>query len=207
MNTDLYTPIAKCPTTQKHLFRCLAFELRQAGREFAFEVPYYCNSTTGLSIVITHVTCDVYSLLELCITSMGHEPIPECGVVRSVVLDSVDEKEKFRSDFSRLFKDAEDEISQMNGMSPSEFIRMQSKPKVCDILDEASTHSAFLLLAIDTETTKSVWVEYAGESGGSLKEVAGQLPESCEKKYKVEFNKKRHRDRFVRTFQRMAMPE
>ena len=205
MNKNLYIPIAKSPSAQKHFFRCLAFELRRARRNFTFDKPEYCNSETGLSIVITHVSSDVYSILELCIMSMGHEPIPECGVVRAVVLDSVDEKEKFRSDFDRLFRNAEHEVSLMNGMSPSDFLRMQCKPKVCGILDEASTHSAFLLLTIDSETTKSVWIEYSGENGGSLEEVAGQLPDSPEKKYKIEFYKKNTRDRFVKTLQRMAM--
>lgn len=205
MNQKLYIPIAKSPSAQQHFFRCLAFALREAGRNFAFSKPEYCNSETGLSIVITHVSCDVYSILELCIMSMGHEPIPECGVVRSVVLNSVDEKEKFRSDFARLFRNADHEVSSMNGMSPGDFLRMKCQPKICDILDGASTHSAFLLLTLDTETTKFVWIEYAGKSGGSFREVEGQLPDSLEKKYKVEFFKKKHRDRFVRTLQRMAM--
>lgn len=85
-------------------FQQLARELNKRQQNYKFTSPYYGNSELGLSIVLTHVDDNTYTILEACIMALGHHPIRECGVVRSIEFTTSEERDKFKDTFNWYYQ-------------------------------------------------------------------------------------------------------
>ena len=114
MNIDPFIHIATLESCRKYLFLSLAHKLEIKGQRYSFGESHYHDKDLGLSIVVYQVESDAYDFLELCIISLGYQPIREAGPVRVVLFPSITEKEGFRTNFSNHFDSERSNLKKLN---------------------------------------------------------------------------------------------
>jgi hypothetical protein len=200
MNIDPFIRIAATESCRRYLFLGLAYELEIKGQCYRFGEPHYYDNDLGLSIAVFQVESDAYDFLELCIISLGYDPIREAGPVRVVLFPSITEKESFKTNFSDHFDSARNNLKNLGELTPADYYRATCEPQVTDTIDEPSSHSAVLSVNILDEIQKILWVEYLEEHSDFRMRDLEQFKNNnntCSQ-IQVTFRKAKSRDQFVR---------
>ena len=199
MNIDPFIRNATTESCRRYLFLGLAYELEIKGQYYRFGESHYYDNDLGLSIAVFQVESDAYDFLELCIISLGYDPIREAGPVRVVLFPSITEKEGFQSDFSNHFDSARNNLKKLGELTPADYYRANCEPQITDTIDEPSSHSVVLSLHFENEIQKALWVgnveEYSDFPLRDLKQFDG---ENIDNQIRISFRKAKSRDRFVR---------
>jgi hypothetical protein len=199
MNIDPFFRIALTESCRKYLFLGLAYELEKNGQLYSFGIPHYHDQDLGLSIVVYQVDSDAYSFIELCIISLGYDPIREAGPVRVIMFPSITEKESFKANFSDHFYSAKNNLKNLGELTPADYYRATCEPQPISTINEPSSHSVVLSVNILDEIQKILWVEYLEEHSDSPMRDLEQFGNNntCGQ-MQVTFRKEKSRDRFVR---------
>jgi hypothetical protein len=199
MNIDPFIQIATIESCRRYLFLGLAYELEIKGQRYRFGNPHYYDNDFGLSIAVFQVESDAYDYLELCIISLGYEPIQEAGPVRVVLFPSITQKEVFQSDFSSHYNPAVSSLKNIGELTPADYYRAACEPKITDTIDEPSSHSVVFSANIKNEIQKVLWYENVEEySDFPLRDLKQFDDKNIFSQMKVTFRKAKSRDRFVR---------
>ena len=184
---------------REYFFLGLAYDLERSKQCYFYDTPCYNDRDLGLSIVAHHVVGFVYSYIELCIMSLGYEPISEAGPVRVVLFPSKELKEIFKSDFDNYYKSALIKTEKLGRLTPADYYRAVCTPKPIDQINEPSSHSMVLSVNITTDIQKALWLENVREHSDFPWQDLKQFDENKEiYQLKVMFRKKKKRDRYVR---------
>ena len=199
MNIESFISIATIESCRRYLFLSLAYELEIKGQRYSFGEPHYHDKDFGLSIVVYQVESDAYSLIELCIISLGYQPIPEAGPVRVVQFPLITQKEVFQSDFSNRFDSARSNLKKLGELTPADYYRAGCEPQIADTIDEPSSHSVVLSVNIKNEIQKVLWTENLEEySDFPIRDLKQFDDNNIFCQMKVTFRKAKSRNRFVR---------
>jgi hypothetical protein len=199
MNIDPFIQIATIESCRKYLFLGLAYELEKNGQHYNFGDPHYHDHNLGLSIVVYQVDSDAYDFLELCIISLGYDPIREAGPVRVVLFPSITDKEVFQSDFSSHYNLAVSSLKKISELTPADYYRIACDPQITDTIDDPSSHSVVFSVDIKNEIQKALWAENVEEySDFPLRDLKQFDDKNIFIQIEVKFRKARRRDRFVR---------
>ena len=199
MNIDPFIRNATTESCRRYLFLGLAYELEIKGQCYRFGDPHYYDNDLGLSIAVFQVGSDAYDFLELCIISLGYQPIREAGPVRVVLFPSITEKEVFQSDFSSHYNLAVSSLKNIGELTPADYYRAACEPKITNTIDDPSSHSVVLSADIKNEIQKVLWAENVEEySDFPLRDLKQFDDKNIFIQIEVKFRKARRRDRFVR---------
>ena len=199
MNIDPFIHIATLESCRKYLFLSLAHKLEIKGQRYRFGDPNYYDNDFGLSIAVFRVESAAYDFLELCIISLGYDPIREAGPVRVVLFPSITDKEVFQSDFSSHYNLAVSSLKKIGELTPADYYRIACDPQITDTIDDPSSHSVVFSVDIKNEIQKALWAENVEEySDFPLRDLKQFDGENIYSQIRISFRKAKSRDRFVR---------
>lgn len=197
MNIETFIPIAQTEACRRFAFLGLAYELTRAECMFFYDTPCYHDPNRGLSIVITYAGGHDY--LELCILAMGHKPIAEAGPVRVVMFPSANEKEAFKTEFSKSYEKILIDFATLGGMHPIHYFLMTCNPQSIELINQSSTHAVRLSIDINSELSKILWIEEIKKISEFIWEDEKQFSDDNNWQHmQITFRGKKARDRYVR---------